>query len=207
MVRIFGVTYGNRTTEYEPYDNSNAEKPWRFENEPMCKISDSVFSQPDNLDLVGVFSHAFRSKTGISKMGVIRFLNESKKADVYNYCKGHGPKIHFMNWSDDGHKGIKSMIQRCCNHLGMEYNNDPKHVIYANQFVASKHVYVSYINEVIKPCIELLEGPMWEEINRNPGYTRAKEGVEYTYLPFILERMMMQYVHNRNLVCNEYFRK
>lgn len=115
-----------------------------------------------------------------------------------------------MNWSDDGHKGIKGFIMRCCEHVGMEYTNDPKYIVYANQFVAKKHVYVSYVNDVIKPCLELLEGPMWGEVNRNAGYTRAMPdeklklytGLDfYNYVPFILERMMCQYIFNKKLKC------
>lgn len=148
-------------------------------------------------------------------MKVIRFINESKKSDVYVFCRKHPPHIHFMDWSNEGHKGIKAMIQRCCDYVGMEYTNDPKPIIYANQFVATKHVYTSYINEVIKPCLELLEGEMWEEVNKDAGYTRAMEasllkqytGLDfYNYVPFILERMMMQFVHNKKLVCADYFK-
>ena len=205
--RIFGIVYGDKVTEYTPYNNDNALTPHRFESEPMIQIVDTMIDDMDNNDLLGIFSHAFKSKTGLYKMKLVRFLKDSPKADVYNFCRSHGPKIHFMDWSDEGHKGIKGFIKRCCNHVGMEYTNDPKHIVYANQFVATKHVYVSYMNEVIKPCLELLEGSMWEEVNRDPGYTRAKEGVQYTFVPFILERMLCQFIHNRNLKCVDYFKR
>jgi hypothetical protein len=108
-----------------------------------------------------------------------------------------------MDWSNEGHTGIRSMIQRCCDHVGINYNDNPAHIIYANQFVARKWVYQKYINEVIKPCLDILEGPMWDEVNRDAGYTRAIDSAKlkeltgldfYNYIPFILERMFMQFV-------------
>jgi hypothetical protein len=207
QIKIFGITYAEHKTEYIDYHNRSPLKPWQFENEPMRIICDTMIDDLQPNDLLGIFSHAFRSKTGLSKMNVIRFLTESKLGDVYNFCRGHGKHIHFMDWSDQGHPGIKDFIIRCCNHVGMVYTNDPKHIVYANQFVATKHVYVSYMNEVIKPCLELLEGAMWEEVNRDPSYSRAKPGIKYTYIPFILERMMCQFIHNRNLICRDYFKR
>ncbi len=216
MIRIYGIIYGDKKTEYTPFVNKSTEKMWRFENSPMIQISDTLLSDLDNNDLVGVLSHKFKYKTSLSKMKVYRFLKDAPKSDVYNFCRMHARHIHFMDWSNEGHKGIKSMIQRCCKHVGMEYTNDPKHIIYANQFISTKHVYTSYINQVIKPCLELLEGEMWEEVNRDAGYTRAMEssllkkytGLDfYNYIPFILERMMSQFIYNRNLICTEYYRR
>src|SRR5690606_34292813 len=114
----------------------------------------------------------------------------------------------FMDWSNAGHAGIKYFIIECCNHLGLIYDNDPKHIVYANQFIARKSIYVDYVNNVIKPCLKLLEGDMWNSVNVDAGYTRALSkdellkytGLEfYNYIPFILERMMMQYIHNKKI--------
>jgi hypothetical protein len=214
QIRIKGIVYGDRVTEYEPIRNDKPDKAWRWENGPMIEASETMFNDLDSNDLVGVFSHKFKEKTGISKSNLYRFLKDSKKADVYNFCRGHGKHIHFMDWSNQGHPGIKDFIRRCCDHVGMVYTNDPKHIVYANQFVATKHVYLSYINELIKPCLELLEGPMWEEVNVPASYTRAmpaerlKEltGLDfYNYVPFILERMMCQFIHSRKLVVSSYY--
>lgn len=210
MVRVYGIVFKDKETEYIPIRNDNPKKPWQFENEPMQVVTDTLIDDMEPLDLLGIVSYAFRIKTGLSKIRVHTYIKESPKADVYNFCRKHGTRqnpVHFMDWSEQGHPGIKDFIQRCCKHVGMVYTNDPKHVVYANQFVASKHVYVSYMNEVIKPCLELLEGPMWEEVNRDPSYTKAKPGVAYTFIPFVLERMMNQFIFNRKLICNDYYKR
>jgi hypothetical protein len=199
MNRIFGIVYGDKTTEYIPYINKPTEKNWRFENGPIIDIIDNYIFDMNPGDLLGILSWRFPQKTGIERPVLLRLLQEAPDADVYNLSRSLGPHIHFMDWSDQGHKGIKGFIQRCCKHVGLSYNNDCKYVVYANYFVAEKTVYVDYVNKVIKPCLELLEGEMWEEVNKNPGYTRAVPGVVYNYIPFILERMMMQYIFNRKL--------
>lgn len=210
MVKIWGIVYGNNVTEYTPYRNQATEKLWRFENNCLIEIIDNHIGNLSNEDYLGIFSWKFRAKTSLSQSSLMRKLKDSPQVDIFNCCRHYPPSLHFMNWSDDGHKGIKGFIQRCCNHVGMTYTNDPKYIVFANQFVARKRVYVAYVNEVIKPCLELLEGPMWEEVNRDAGYTRAMEkeklkaytGLDfYNYIPFILERMMCQYIHSKNLTC------
>lgn len=201
MVRIYGIIYDNKRTEYIPYKNLATEKLWRFENNCMIDIIDNHIHDMFDYDLLGIFSWRFGMKTGLQKHELFRRLKTSDPHDVYNFSRYLGSHIHFMDWSDQGHKGIKSMIQRCCDHVGLTYTNDPEHIVYANQFVATKSTYVQYVNEVIKPCLELLEGPMWEEVDKDPGYTRAQPGVYYNYITFILERMMSQYIHNRKLKC------
>lgn len=204
-VNIYGIVYGDKKTEYTPFVNDASEKLWRFENNPMIQISDNNLNSLLPNDLVGVFSWKFPHKTGLTKTMVLNKIHRARLSgpDVYNFYKFDKRRLHFMNWSDEGHRGIKGFIQRCCDHVGIQYCNDPTHIIAANQFVAKKHIYVDYINDVIKPCLELLEGPMWEDVKHDAGYTRAvpsiKEQGLYNYIPFILERMMMQYVMHRNL--------
>jgi len=202
---IYGIVYDDKTTEYIQFRNEATEKLWRFENNPMIHISDTILSNGDPDDLVGIFSWKFPQKTGLTKALVMNYIHRNRlsKPDVYNFYRFNKRRLHFMDWSDAGHKGIRDFIIRCCDHCGMKYNNDPEHIIAANQFVAKRHIYVSYINDVIKPCLELLEGPMWEEVSKDAGYTRAVPEVKaqglYNYIPFILERMMMQYVSHHNL--------
>jgi hypothetical protein len=207
MIRIFGIVYGDKQTEYIPFRNDKPLRPWRWENDPMIEISDNNLNDLAPADYVGVFSHKFSHKTGFKKNDVLGRIQPGY--DVYNFSRKIGVP-NFMNWSDEGHKGIKYFIQKCCEHTGLTYTNHPKHIIYANQFVAKKSVYVDYINSVIKPSLELLEGPLWVHVNKEAGYTRAMDkeklrmltGLEfYNYVPFILERMMMQYIFSKKLKC------
>lgn len=202
-ITIFGIIYGDKQTEFEPIRNDRPENAWRWENNVMIRVVDSY---PLG-DYVGVFSHAFTHKTGFKKHDVISAIKPGY--DVYNFSRKIGVP-NFMNWSDEGHKGIKGFIQKCCDHTGLIYSDYPKHIIYANQFIATRDVYVNYINNIIKPCIELLEGPLWVHVNQESGYTRAMDreklkrltGLEfYNFFPFILERMIMFYVHTHKLKC------
>lgn len=202
-ITIWGIIYGDKQTEFEPIRNDRPEKAWRWENNVMIRVVDSY---PLG-DYVGVFSHAFTHKTGFKKHDVISAIKPGY--DVYNFSRKIGVP-NFMNWSDEGHRGIKCFIQRCCDYTGLIYTDYPKHIIYANQFVATRDVYINYINNVIKPCIELLEGPLWVHVNQESGYTRAMDreklkrltGLEfYNFVPFILERMIMFYVHTHKLKC------
>lgn len=207
MVKIWGIVYGDKQTEYIPFRNDKPVRPWRWENDPMIFITDNYLSDLLCQDLVGVVSHRFGYKTGLSKADVLSRIQPGY--DVYNFSRKIGVP-NFMNWSDEGHKGIKGFIQKCCDHTGLTYTNYPKHIIYANQFLATRDVYVGYINEIIKPCLELLEGPLWVHVNRESGYTRAMDkeklrrltGLEfYNFVPFILERMIIMYVFSKKLKC------
>lgn len=202
-VTIYGITYGEKQTEYTEIRNDTKEKAWRWENNVMLKV---VESYPLG-DYVGVLSHAFSHKTGYKKHDVLSSIKPGY--DVYNFSRKIGVP-NFMNWSDEGHKGIKGFIQQCCDHTGLVYTDHPKHIIYANQFIATRDVYVGYVKEIIKPCLELLEGPLWLHVNQEAGYTRAMDreklrrltGLEfYNFVPFCLERMIMFYIHTHKLKC------
>lgn len=205
-MRIYGITYDpSQETEYINYLNLNKEKAWRFEYSPMLYLIDNAIASMPEHEFLGIFSWKFRDKTKISKTRLFSTINDS--ADLWNCSPDLGNKIagkwNFMEWSEEGHKGITKLIKACCDHVGINYNPTPEHVIYANQFVTRKSIYVDYMNTVIKPCLELLEGELWEEVNKPAGYTRGlpkdelleRTGLEYyNFLPFILERMTMQFV-------------
>lgn len=209
--RIFGVVYGNKTTPFIPYLTHNSSKPWRFENNAIIDVINSYTIDLHAICFVGVLSWKFQIKTGLN----FDYVNEKcdllydTDCQLINFSPNLGKNIggcgNFMDWSDAGHKGIKQMVIKCCNHVGLTYNNDPKVVVYANLFVARLDVYRQYVNNVLIPCLELLEGEMWDRVNVNAGYTAGLEPDEllkhtglkfYNYIPFILERMMMQYIDN-----------
>lgn len=212
MIRIYGITYGDKTTEYTEFRNDNPARPWRWENDPMITISDTLLDCGSKMDIVGVVSWKFGRKANITKAELMGLMESTVNSffdatQVFNFSRPLGD-LHFMDWSEAGHVGIKSMVARCCEHCGITYTNDPEHVIYANQFLMRKGFYQAYINEIIKPSLALLEGPMWDEVNRDAGYTQAmkqpllkeRTGLDfYNYVPFILERMASQYVSHYQL--------
>jgi hypothetical protein len=115
-----------------------------------------------------------------------------------------------MDWSDEGHKGIKKLVQVCCIRAGLVYWNNPPHIVYANQFICKKKIYDSYLKQVIIPSLDLLEGELWDIANKPAGYTAGLSSAElkkhtglryYNFIPFVLERLMMQYIWNKRIKC------
>lgn len=205
MIHLYGIIYGDKQTEFIPYLNQFTTNLHRFENNPIIDIVNNKISHIEDDCFLGIFSWKFRRKTGITKDELINCILDNN-ADVYN-CSRWSHNLHFMDWSEEGHKNIKYFIQRCCERTGLIYNNDCKHVFFANQFVTTKRIYTDYINRVLKPSLELLETELWEQVNVPAGYTAGLEldelkrltGLDfYNYAPFVLERMFMQYVDNND---------
>lgn len=212
---IYGITYGNHTTEHIPYQNTNKDNAHRFEYNPMIYIVDNKLQNLSDEDYLSILSWKFKYKTRVDRhklrMLFERAQSQNKNTECYNLSpdlKLHPSLGTFMKWSNDGHAGIRVMVQKCCHHVGIIYEENPPNIIYANQFAMKKRTYIDYINAVIKPCLELLEGEMWEEVNKPSGYSAGVKLAElknntgldfYNYVPFILERMTMQYVNAKGI--------
>lgn len=214
---VFGITYGDKATEYVDHRNTATDKLHRFEYNPMVEIIENRIGHLSENDLLGIFSWKFRQKTGVSGSHLMQLLNRSAAPgiDVYNLSPDLGNNIAgmgcFMDWCAHklGHgEELRSLIKECCNYVGITYVNNPPVVIYANQFIATKWIYYHYMQTVVKPCLELLEGELWHRANVPAGYQvgldlpllKQNTGLDfYNYVPFVLERMFMQYVHHYKL--------
>ena len=208
MLKLFSITYEDgQQSPFTEYRNNTTDKAWRFEYNPMIEIVENHLIEVKDNEFVGIFSHKFNDKTGLSKDDTLQILSETKN-DFVNFSPQFTYPIakkyyNFMDWSAQGHgEALRDLIKACCEHIGIKYKNDLTDVIYANQFAAHKQVYVAYINEVIKPCLELLEGKLWHLANCPANYTaglerkllKQKTGLDfYNYIPFVLERMTMQW--------------
>lgn len=211
---IFGITYGEHTTEYIPYVNITREKAWRFEYNPMLDIIQNHISNVAEEDFIGIVSWKFPMKAGINKDNLMKlFLSKhvnNQDTELYNLSPFLGDNIGncgcFMDWSAKGHgEVLRTLIKECCSHTGMTYHNNPEHIVYANQFIARKDVYIDYMETIIRPSLELLENELWSTANTPANYTAgvAKNDLKkhtgldfYNYIPFVLERMMMQFIVN-----------
>lgn len=209
MVRIYGIIYGEKRTEYIPYVNHCTTNPHRFEANPIIDIIDNYIADLGNMDWLGILSWKFRQKTGITPVRLhSAAANAPDYVRVINCSPYLGPHIHFMNWSEEGHPGITHFITRCLALADIPYHNDCQPVIYAHQFLARKQVYVDYVSRLLKPSLALLEGELWPQVNRPSGYTAGMElqklkaltGLDfYNYVPFVIERLFMQYVRHHQL--------
>jgi hypothetical protein len=207
--KLYGIIYGDKQTEFTPYVNQFTTNRHRFENDPIIDIVHNHAADLCPIDWLGIFPWKFKQKTRLTPDAVTNIISQADgETDVINFSPYLGNHIHFMNWSDEGHAGIRDYIRRCCAHVGIDYIDNPPHIIYANLFVARYYIYLHYANTVLIPCLQLLEGEMWPEVNRPSGYTAGMELAElkrhtgldfYNYVPFIMERMFMQYAHWRGL--------
>lgn len=214
MTRIYGITYGNKQTEYIPFQNTFHLKAWRFEYNPMLHIVNNMVSDMAGNDLLGIVSWKFGQKSKLSKQQVMAICDaeDSKDTELINFSPDLGNPAGyacFMDWSAAGHgETLRYLIKECCRLLGWQYYNYPQHVVYANMFVARVGVYREYMHAVSR-CIDFLESEsMWWLVNTDAAYTAGNAKVElkrnlgldfYNYLPFVLERMTMQFIANRNI--------
>lgn len=216
-MKLFTITYADgQPCPFTEYRNRATECLWRFENNAMIDIADNKLGQVFDWEMVGIFSHKFLAKTNRTAQSVEQAIHHNfpdNAIDLINFSPSYVLPIarkynSFMDWSAAGHgEVLRDLIKACCEHIGFEYHNTSAHVVYANQFAARKAVYVDYIETVIKPCLELLEGPLWHLANQDSKYIgigqpKLKEltGLDYyNYIPFVLERMTIQYIVNRNI--------
>lgn len=214
-LRIYGIIYGANKTEFLPYFNNATEKLWRFENNAIIDIVEN--KNLEGVDYLGILSWKFKQKTGLSRQRLEELFhdNVNEQPDVFNLSPFLGNNIAglgcFMDWSAHrlGHgERLRELIKLCCAKTGLTYENDPPVVIYANQFLARLDIYREYVETVLKPSLEFLEGELWDIANTPSGYQSGLElselkqltGLEfYNYVPFVTERLVMQYVHNKKL--------
>jgi len=219
-MKLYGITYGDKITPFTEYKNNAPSHPHRFEYDPMVYIVAALQNMRAD-EHVGIFSHKFTQKTGFTKQQVEEVIINHGKWPVINFSPNLGNNIggcgNFMQWSIKGHgERLRELLQACCAHVGIDYTEDPEYVIYANQFTAHYPIYLNYINHVVMPCINLMEGPLWDKVNVNANYVaglpadqlQKTNGLQfYNYLPFVLERMFMMYVATNGFICYNAWKK
>jgi hypothetical protein len=86
---------------------------------------------------------------------------------------------------------------------------EPTIPIHSNYFIAKKDIYVKYVNEVLKPAVELLEtdeylvSKIFNDANYPAGLNKEDlkkyTGLEhYTFHAFVLERLLSVWLENNN---------
>lgn len=128
-----------------------------------------------------------------------------KDKDVYTFCHPL-PNSSYMSYSESHHPGLKFLVKTLCDKLGLMYKDSPKNIIYSNFVVAKKHIYKDYVENVVKPSLELLEGELWDLANKDSGYKaglpkdqlKMYTGLDYyPLLVFVIERMWSQYLNDK----------
>jgi len=207
-LKIYGITYTlDQSTEYTPIYNpirTVEEKSYLFEYNPIINLIDNNDFK-DN-DYLGIFSWKFPYKTRLPKKLVTKIFNELKAEGIPDII-GLSPsfiKKHYLAFTEYSHPGFLSLFTKICHKLNLKLI-EPKNIIYSNFWIGKYSIYKKYINEVIKPAIELLETEFKEEAFTNANYKaglptdalKLQTGLDYyTFHTFILERLLSIWLEN-----------
>jgi len=204
--KIYSIVYDkNQIAEYEKYDNSHIktieQRSYFFEYNVLIDIIDN-FSIND--EYLGIFSHKFPFKTGLFKKKLFKILEQNPNYDIYTFCSNRVKlKGKYLEFTEKVHPGFLDLFNKLCNDLGLVVK-EPKYIVYSNFFIAKTKIYKEYVNEIIKPAIELLETKYKQEVWQDSNYKGLEKdklkqytGLDfYTYHSFILERVMLMYLND-----------
>lgn len=202
---LYSIKYKDeQLVEYFPYVNkvnSVDQKSYLFEYQPIIEIVDKLDGYKD---WIGVFSWKFPIKTKLFKKKVQKILDENSQYDCINFSK---EIKSYLSFTEKQHPGFMELFKFICKDLGLPVS-EPKNTIYSNFFVLNKGLYQEYVNEVIKPAIDLLETKYkdlaWRDANYRGGLPKdllkQYTGLDYyTFHTFILERLIGQWVDKKKL--------
>ena len=139
---------------------------------------------------VGVFSHKYTNKLGISLDRI-----EDRNEDVVTFFKINY-KNHYWNnferWHPGGLKALEEL--KGVFNWDIDFSKQPKHIVYQNHFVADTNIYKDYVKNYLKPVIKYLEENE-SIVNKEPSLPRYKG---YTMHTFLLERLFTIYLEQKN---------
>lgn len=212
--------YFNDETESNCYDwtihidnaNANASDIKYFENKVISNLIDA--NQHLDCDYFGVWSHAFKFKVlqnpnygRLNRELLESFISNNNSPDVVGFFAKFKQTSIFAQ-AESYHRGFNRAFSLMLKYaIGLEFCG-LKHAIYImqNHFIAKPELYGRYVNEMLNPCIEVLENKAYgdlQELIWNPvqKYSNQKErfkqnprlqaqlGGNYPLHPFLLERL------------------
>jgi hypothetical protein len=206
-LKLYGITYkDDQYTPFEQYNNSKIDsiekKSYLFEWNPIIDIVDNfTFSEEDYL---GIFSWKFTEKTGVSEKMLDKAFRELKveNYDIINLSPRYFVK-NYLATTEQFHPGFMDLFNLICKDLNLEVL-EPSFVVYSNFYVAKYSIYKKFVNEVIKPAIELIETKYKDLAWKDSTYKglsseslKNSSGLDYyPFQTFILERLMSIWVEN-----------
>ena len=212
--KIYSIVYDeNQLHEYEKYDNSHIksyeDKSYLFEYNCLLDIVDNFNI---NEDYLGIFSYKFPMKTGLFKKKLFKILEQNSNYDIYTFCPNRVKlKGQYLSFTEKVHPGFLELFIALCNDLNLKVK-EPKYIVYSNFFIVRTDIYKEYINNIIKPAIELLETKYKEQVWKDSKYQgmekqKLKQHTGLDYYPFhtfILERLFSIWIENKNYKIYEY---
>lgn len=205
--KIYSIIYDYaQTIEYDAYfNNINTVNmhSYLFEYNVLIDIIDN-FKIDD--EYLGIFSHKFPFKTGLFKKKLYWLLKNNPDFDIYGLCLQYNLKGKYLAFTEKVHPGFSNIFYPLCKDLGLKVK-EPEHIVYGNFFIAKTNIYRQYVNEIIKPAIELLESEkykhlVWLDSNyKGLPKDQLKLFTELDYYPFhsfLLERLFPIWVDNND---------
>jgi len=201
-MKLYSIIYDDRqVAQYTPYDNTHVrtveQKSYLFEYNAMLQLEPTF----EDEEYYGIFSCRFDLKTGLrwaDLQELLHFYNY-EKYDLITLCRPL--PMPYLYMSELHHPGFTELLTLICEKIGLAVI-EPRIVIYSNQFIAKAYLYRNYINEILRPSIELLDGEFRELAFRDSKYKINKDIEKTTGLPyytmhtFILERLLSLYIEN-----------
>ena len=206
--KIYSIVYDkNQIVEYEKYDNSHIktmeQKSYFFEYNVLIDV---INNHNTTEDYLGIFSYKFPMKTGLFKKKLFKILEQNPNYDIYSFCSHKvNLKGKYLQFTEKVHPGFLNLFTKLCNDLELEVK-EPKYIVYSNFFVCKTEIYREYVNEIIKPAIELLETKYKQEVWQDSNYKglekdKLKQYTGLDYYPFhtfLLERLFSIWIENKN---------
>lgn len=163
-----------------------------------------------NTDYIGVFSHKFGAKTGIYPKMLWKILEgkEYQKYDFINLAPQYWKTgREYLEFSENQHPGLLERLKELCQIVNLKYVENPNVINFSNFYIMKKEMFNDYVNNYITPAIEYMEnhrdrffidaqykgGLPAEELEKYTGLSY------YPIITFVLERLILMYLENKNL--------
>jgi hypothetical protein len=162
-----------------------------YENEVICDLIPLEQS-----DRVGVFSHKYNNKLGISLDRI-----EERNEDIVTFFKINYKNHYWKNferWHPNGLKALEEL--KIVFGWDIDFNKQPKHIVYQNHFVADTNIYKRYVKTFLKPVMDYL---LLNEhlVNFEPRLPQYKG---YKMHPFLLERLFTIYLEQNKYSVHQF---
>lgn len=197
--------------DYTPLENKECDA--FFESSVIAK------TLIPECEYYGVVSPEFRNKIDTSKRWGAKFIsNTSEKNftpdDFRKVLKENLPDIMSfqrhaphdpIHMADRFHPNFSKYFKEIMHHIGKEpFIGHYEKVIYSNLFVAKRHIYLEFINEWLRPALNVMkEMPeLWQNSNYPkplPEHLQHSFGVSYyPYHAFLAERIISVFINQKD---------
>lgn len=198
--------------EYNHYNNEGLLTE-NFENSVIIDLIDK--EEHLKADYFGVFSHDICKDIPFKEDGLAfnpknlnTIIERNQNVDVFSFQKRRSQK-NIITQAENYHKGFVDIVKKIL--FETEFLNEiPKHldkIVLFNYWIARPEIYQRYVDELLRPAVEVLKG--LNEAYYNAGYKKLSDAEKarflkafgkpyYPYHPFVLERLPSLFLHKYN---------